>query len=246
MKKIVFLSFALFLLTHFCFSQENGVVNYAISHDWVKKMETCEYISKADKERSSYVWGGREFVVYAVLKFNSNESRFEYKEDEERSAYQWRKEDYIIYRDRNKNETYDVTSLLNTQYIIQDSLHCQTWKIKNGMKEVAGHICMNASFYDSLKKKEVMAWFALDLPVPIGPDQYCGLPGLILEVNEADGAVIFTATSVLLSDEKIEIEKPDYKKKTKTIRYEEYNKKVTDYMNECKKLQRPYFWGISF
>jgi GLPGLI family protein len=111
------------------------------------------------------------------------------------------------------------------------------------MREIAGHICMNAFYYDTIKEKEVIAWFALDLPVSIGPNQYCGLPGMILEINEANGALVYTATNVLLSNETIEIPKPTVKKKIKVISYSEYDKKIIDYIKECKKTQRPYFWG---
>ena len=111
------------------------------------------------------------------------------------------------------------------------------------MKEVAGRICMNASCYDSLKSKEVVAWFALDLPIPAGPDRYCGLPGMIMEINEANGALVYTATNVLLSEEMMEIKKPEVKKKRKVIDYQEYNTIISKYIAECKKMQRPYFWG---
>jgi GLPGLI family protein len=247
MQKTVFLSLSI-LVTNFCIAQENGVVTYTITHNWTKKLETCEHISKADRERFAYVWGGAnsEYAVNAELKFNATEYRFEVKDDDDDDTYRWRREDYIIYRSREKEETFDVMTLLNKEYVIQDSLVCQHWKIKNDMKEIAGRICMNASFYDTVKGKEVIAWFALDLPIPIGPDRYCGLPGMILEINEANGAVIYTATSILLSDEKVEIKKPTVKKRIKNISNQEYNKIVTDYINECIKLQRPYFWGIGF
>jgi len=246
MQKTFFLALSI-LAANFCFAQENGVVTYTITHNWTKKMATCEYISKADKERFAYVWGANsEYEETAELKFNADAYRFDIKDDDEESTYCWRKEDDVFYRDRNKNESFDVIFLLNKEYVIQDTVVCQQWKIKNDMKEIAGRICMNASFYDTIKGKEIIAWFALDLPVPIGPDRYCGLPGMILEINEANGAVIYTATSVLLSEEKIEIKKPTVKKKIKIITNEDYNKIIIDYINECKKLQRPYFWGIGF
>ena len=246
MKKSI-LTLGAFLAVNFCFSQENGVVTYTVTHDWTKKMATCEYISKADRERSAYVWGdGRAHSVNAELKFNAEEYRFDYKPDDEASSYRWRQKEYIIYRNREKGETVDVMTLLNKQYIVQDALICQQWKIKNDMKEIAGRICMNASFYDTIRGKEVIAWFALDLPIPIGPDKYCGLPGMILEVNEGNGAVVYTAISVLFSEEKEKIEKPQKKKNTKIITEKEHNKIVTTYINECKKLQRPYFWNIAF
>jgi len=244
-NRAIFLILSLLLTTSFCYPQESGIVNYTITDNWIKKVESSKTMPKTEKERYIYVWkGNNEWIRKAELKFNSNEYRFEYKEDEDNAR--WRKEDYIIYRDRKNSETFDVLTLLSKQYVIQDSMVCQQWKIKNDMKDIAGHICMNASFYDTIKEKEVIAWFALDLPVPIGPNKYCGLPGMILEINEANGAVIYTATSVVLTNEKIEIEKPVVKKKRKTINQQEFDKKVLDYVNECKKTQRPYFWGITF
>jgi len=136
--------------------------------------------------------------------------------------------------------------VLDKDYVITDTIECQNWKILNDMKEVAGHICMNASYYDTIRKKEVLAWFALDLPISLGPNKYCGLPGMILEIFEANGAVVYTATHILLSEEKIEIKKPSIKKNRKAINFNEYNQIVIRYINESKKMQRPYFWGISF
>jgi len=246
MKKTTLLTLILLLTTTCALSQESGIITYTVSHNWTKKIESSKTMSKTERERMTYVWGdNREYTVKAELKFNPNEYRFEYKENEEHSR--WRKgDDYIIYRDREKNETFDVLTLLNKQYVIQDAINFPNWKIKNDMKEVAGRICMNASYYDPIKEKEVIAWFALDLPVPLGPDKYCGLPGMILEINEANGAVVYTATSILLSDENTKIEKPTVKKKRKFITQSEYDKKVMKYIEECEKMQRPYFWGIEF
>ena len=247
MRKITFLALTFLFVAKFCFAQENGVVTYTITHNWVKKMATCEYISQAERERSAYVWGGNnEYEYQAELQFNASEYRFELKESEEAANYRWRKEAYIIYRDFAKGEIFDITTLLSKEYITEDTLICQNWKIKSDMKEVAGHICMNATFYDTVKGKEVVAWFALDLPVSIGPDRYCGLPGMILEINEGNGAVVYTATTVLLSSEKVEITKPTAKKNTKRLTCEAYNKIIIDYINECIKMQRPYFWNIAF
>jgi len=247
MRRIILLIINAFFCASFCYGQENGIVTYTITHNWIKKMANCEYISKAERERSAYVWGNdSEYEYKAELKFNASEYRYELKEEAEAASYRWRQDAYIVYRDLDKGKVFDVTTLLSTEYVIEDAFICQNWKIKNDMKEVAGHICMNASFYDTVKEKEVIAWFALDLPISIGPDKYCGLPGMILEINEANGAVVYTATTILLSDEKVEITKPVLKKKTKTFTNEEYNKKIIDYIDECKKMQRPYFWSVAF
>ena len=243
-KKITPLLLIVFLNSIFCFGQENGVVTYTMTSDWVKMYASCDYLPKAERDRNAYTWGGdSDWERKAELKFNATESRFEGKQD---GVERWRMEDYIIYRDREKNETFDVMTVLSKDYVIRDSIVCQNWKIKNDLKEVAGRICMNASAYDSIKGKEIIAWFALDLPIPIGPDRYCGLPGIILEVTEGNGAVVYTATSILFSDETMNIEKPAVKKKRKAIGVQEYNAIVSKYLEECKKMQRPYFWGMRF
>lgn len=246
MKKTLLLTFSLFIMTY-CFTQESGIVNYTVTQNWIKKIESSKTMSKTDRERYAYVWGGdNEYEQKAEIKFSPNAYRFDYKESEEDDV-RWRKgDDYIIYRDLENNETFDVMSLLGKEYVIQDSMTCQHWKIKNDMKEIAGRICMNATYYDPVKEKEVMAWFALDLPISIGPDTYCGLPGMILEINEANGAVVYTATSIIFSEEEMKIEKPTVKKRRKNIDQAEFDKKVLDYINESKKMQRPYFFGISY
>ena len=247
MKKTFLLCIALFFTADFCLAQENGIVSYAYSRDWTKMYAVCDYISKNERDRMAYTWGGTDNSKWerkAELKFNAEEYRFEFLEDEE--SRKWRMNEYIIYRDRAKGESFDVLSLLSKDYVIQDSILPQQWKIKNDMREIAGHICMNAVTYDSIKNKEIIAWFALDLPIPLGPDKYCGLPGLILEINEANGAVIFTATNVLLLNEKADIPKPTVKKKRKAITFQEYNNILIKYIAECKKMERPFFWGVPF
>ncbi|MCL2246886.1 MAG: GLPGLI family protein [Lentimicrobiaceae bacterium] len=241
-KRTTLLMLIVFLAGNFCFCQENGVVTYTVTHNWVKKITACEYLSKAYRDRYAYTWSGdNEWETKAELKFNVWESRYEKKPDDEHT---WsRGEDYFIYRNRETNEMLDIMTVLSKDYALQDSIVCQNWKIKNDMKEVAGRICMNASYFDTIRGKEVIAWFALDLPVSAGPDRYCGLPGMILEVNEANGAVVYTATHILFSDERIEIQKPDVKKKRKIIDNQEFKRIEAKYIGECKKMERPYFWG---
>ena len=101
MKKTTLLSLT-FLLISNCFCQKNGVVNYTISNNCVKKIESSKSLPKSTREQWVYVYGGmKEYVQKAVLKFNVSECHFDYKEDEDSK---WRKEDgYITYRDREKN-----------------------------------------------------------------------------------------------------------------------------------------------
>ncbi|MDR3048187.1 MAG: GLPGLI family protein [Bacteroidales bacterium] len=226
----------------------NGVIKYTVATDWRQMMETNKSLSQESKDRSAYVWGkNSEYKSYAELKFNTIASRYEKLRDENNER--WSRADdhvYILYRNREENKMFDYQTFLEKSYGIEDTLVCQNWKIRNSMKEVAGHICIDAFYYDSIKEKEVVAWFALDMPISIGPDIYCGLPGIILEVNEGNGAKVYTATSLILSEEEIPISKPECKKKTKMITYSQFKEMIRKQVTDSNKLGRPYFWVIDY
>ena len=78
----------------------------------------------------------------------------------------------------------------------------------------------------------VTAWYAPEIPVSQGPENYYGLPGLILEVNDGK-TVILCSKVVLNSKEKVTI-KPSTKGKVVTEK--EYNKIVADKMEEMQKM----------
>jgi GLPGLI family protein len=177
-----------------------GTIRYLVTHNWSKKMEALTYMSKQRKERASYIWGGNsEWLEYTLLHFSPAQTK--YLDSEERaepddSGYSWRKEAYYTKRDFAQNTLFDALTMQGKTYLVQDSLRCQDWKILNDLKEVAGHLCMNASWEDSIKQQKIVVWFALDIPHSGGPERLCGLPGLILEADYNNGAMIVSANRI--------------------------------------------------
>ncbi|WP_299106819.1 GLPGLI family protein [uncultured Winogradskyella sp.] len=82
------------------------------------------------------------------------------------------------------------------------------------------------------KTIEVVAWYSPQIPVNQGPDDYWGLPGLILEVN-ADRTTILCTKIVLNPAEKEEIKKPT---KGDEVTQAEYNEIVTKKMQEMREM----------
>jgi len=226
----------------------SGRINYTVKHDWVKKIIAVDYMSKSKREQFQYMWGSSsEYTEKSVLLFNSNSYFYEEPVDEESNyGFSWKSSEYLIYRNTKENLTYDVIRFQNKLYVIEDSIQYPKWKILNDLKEVAGHICMNASWYDEIKMNKVIAWFALDWPASFGPERYGGLPGVILEINVNDGAQIITADKIELFDTDTIINKPSHKKKHKIINEEHYKEIMQKYINDCKKQETPYFWGIRY
>lgn len=84
------------------------------------------------------------------------------------------------------------------------------------------------------KEITVTAWYTPEIPVNQGPENYWGLPGLILEVNDGK-TVILCSKIVLNAKEKAEI-KPS--KKGKVVSQKEYDETVIKKMEEFREMNR--------
>jgi GLPGLI family protein len=88
--------------------------------------------------------------------------------------------------------------------------------------------------FEMPKEKEVTAWFTMDIPVSHGPEEYWGLPGLILEVT--DGKTVVLCSKIVLNPkEKTEI-KPI--SKGSVVSQTEYEKISKEKMEEMRAMRR--------
>ncbi len=185
---------------------------------------------------------------YNNLFFNETQSKFEESEEkaeDDDNGYSWRKDAYILRRNYSTGIMRDQIELLGKTYVVEDSIAIQDWKIHNDLKEVAGHVCMNATWEDTLKKQVITVWFALDIPQSGGPERLCGLPGLILEADVNDGALTIVADKIELQKMTAELQMP-HKIKGKKIKEAAYNDLLKKHIQEKIKNEEPWFWGIRY
>ena len=249
MKKI------LFLILLFCpalvFSQPmEGRIRYLVTRNWTKMMAHLDYMSKQSRERNSYMWGNRsEWKTYSNLFFTENQTKFEQSEEkaepEDEGGYSWRKELFFIKRDFAKNTQYDGRTLMGKPYLIEDTLAAPKWRILNDLKEVAGHICMNAMMMDTMRKQRIVAWFAQDIVHNGGPEAFFGLPGMILEIDVNDGAMTLTADLIEMKKLSNELD-PPAKLKGKKIKQADYEKIVKDQIKQRVAEEQPWYWNIPY
>jgi GLPGLI family protein len=84
------------------------------------------------------------------------------------------------------------------------------------------------------KEVTITAWYSPEIPINQGPENYWGLPGLILEVN--DGKTIILCSKIVLnSKEKAEIKEPTT---GKVISQKEYDETVTKKMEEFRQMNQ--------
>jgi GLPGLI family protein len=247
MKKI--LIFCLLCVLSKTYAQTNeGVVYFTRTTYWTKLNNQLSYLSKQEKEKMSYMFGGKDdWKEYTLLFFNDNESRYINSEEksEESEGYSGRKEDFSLNRNFSKNMMTDIFEFIGKTYIIEDSLQIPNWKILNDLKEVAGHICMKASVEDTLKKQKIIAWFAQDIPSNTGPERLCGLPGMILAIDINDGALTIEASKIEFKKLTQELA-PLKKIKGKKITEVQYQAMIAKFIQEKIKEERNPFWTIRY
>jgi GLPGLI family protein len=250
MKKIFIIYF--FIAPIILNAQQNfeGMVQYLVVHNWTKKLAAVPYISKQQKERTAYMWGNRsEWKSYSNLFFTQTASKYEDSEESpepnDNNDYSWRKELFFMKRDFDKNTMTDAIEHVGKNYLIEDEIQPIEWKIQNDLKEIAGHICMKAVTEDTLKNQKIVAWFAQDIPIKAGPDRFNGLPGMILEIDINDGAMMITANKINLKKLTTELDLPK-KIKSKKIKNEAYLNLVKQVILEKRKEEAFPFWGIRY
>ncbi len=219
---------------------EQGYIKYTKSVNWSKMLASVDYISKERADKMAYMFGNEtDWKTNAILYFSKNESKYEDIEDTNQpDMYSSKKQVFFMHHNFLKGKMSYAFPFNSKTYIINDSLQTPAWKVLNDMKEVAGHICMNATYRDELRKQNIVAWFALDIPTNIGPERFIGLPGAILEVDINNGAMVIWAENIVyknLTNNELSIPS---KVKGKNVSVSEYSEILKKHYEEQRKAER--------
>lgn len=155
------------------------------------------------------------------------------------------------YLNFGQNKKLTATDLFGNAYLIQDTIRKYDWKLTDETKTIAGYVCKKATTnYKAFRsvarimnplsnvspeppKQEdmlVIAWYALELSSPAGPENYSGLPGVIMELDFDNGATVFLAEEYRKLDNISQLKEP---KKGRKVTQDEYvieTKKVIENM----------------
>ncbi len=132
------------------------------------------------------------------------------------------------YRDIANGKRIESTEFFGRFFLISEEPKRMKWKVSADQKQVAGYRCQKAVLQDT--SRQVEAWFTSQIPVGIGPGEFADLPGLILELNIANGDRTVIADKVELKTlDKKAIEKPT---KGKSVTREEFTKTRDEKLKE--------------
>ena len=165
----------------------------------------------------------------------------------------------VFYKNTQEKKTARETEFSGKNFLIKDAITEYEWKMEEETKMIGQNLCFkattvierpvqrtsfrmsrrgdNAENEDEEEDNEprmesviVTAWYTLEIPVNHGPGDYWGLPGLILEVNSGNTAILCTKI-VMNPKEKAEISEP---KKGKEVNQDEYDKIIQEKMKEMR------------
>ena len=159
--------------------------------------------------------------------------------------------DNVLYNNFQTGKSTELRELFDKKFIIDDSIRPLKWKMTGETKTILNHNCMKATASrinsrmqmtvenGNMERKMVtdtslvVAWFASDIPVSAGPAEYQGqLPGLILEMDVANGRQTYKATEISAKADFASIKEPTGKKH---YTREEFRSEVDKMMKEMQR-----------
>jgi GLPGLI family protein len=157
-----------------------------------------------------------------------------------------------------KNKTSSIEdAILGKEFLIVENIEKPDWKLVDETKKIGDYTCFKAKLtipvsdkqkkeYDEFLKKEeiksslfkmeepkekiITAWYTPEIPVSFGPNNYWGLPGLILEINEPE--TIILCSKVVLNTKGTTIKIPNKGQKVSQKEFDAIQKKKYDSMKD--------------
>lgn len=193
MHRLVFLSiFFLFYLLDARTQNQQGEIKFE-SKIFIEKRQGMENVPEA-------------IVTHTILFFNENESIY-FKNPEIKNQIDlseghgrfWRRLGQVnntTYINVSENLQIVETNFMGKEFLVSDTLNPLKWRISAGeQKQIVGYTCMKAYYKDSLKN--LIVYFTPQIPKSYGPENYYGLPGIVLEVQSEKQHIIATEFTLL-------------------------------------------------
>ena len=156
------------------------------------------------------------------------------------------------YTDMAKQMQYEERAFFEKEFLIIDSLKQYKWKLSEETKTIAKQLCKKATTMITSpqmrmrisiggagnntdttantprapKETELVVWYAENIPVSFGPDNYSGLPGVIMEIDQDNGATVTTAVEVSAKYPKKELVAPTKGDKMNRAQFQENMQKL--------------------
>lgn len=189
-----------------CFSQNNsknfliGKYDFSINMDTVSNnviRKTDVFIIKINKTSSNFYSEIRHFgikqrheylqknMTEGVISIDNSKMNFgDADKESECVEINFEKKYYRVYDRISKNPHY-----------YEDSLTTPDWLLFPDTIRILNELCQKATSY--YRGRNIIAWFAKNIPLQQGPWLYNGLPGLILKVEDTHNQFSFVCRELI-------------------------------------------------
>ena len=262
-KNISIILIALFISSTITAQDFQGIATYK-SHRKVDLKMGGEEMSNEMKERLQEQIR-KQFQQEYTLTFNKNESIYKQNEKLETPApaqsggmvVQIQQGSDIMYKNIKENRYSNKAEVFGKQFLIKDSLSNRKWELVNKTKNIGKYTCYKATFTEEVEeqtlneKNEITSvasertssvWYTPQIPVNNGPEEFHGLPGLILEVNDGDLTLVCSKI-VINPEEEVRIVEPTKGKVVTQTEFDEIMDKKTEEMMENFKSRNAHEEG---
>ena len=215
-------------------AQPSGKISYEMTLDLHRRMtgERAQFKEMVPQYRS----------VKAELLFHNGQALYKNlppDEDEiaeratqgRRMRFGFRNANDIVWIDYENMKRVESREFMDKKFLIIGEPEKHPWKLTGETKQVGKYLCQQATYADSANT--IIAWFTLNVPVPLGPSRYGQLPGLILHVDVNDGERTITAQQIDL-DGDLDYSVIAEPKKGKKVSQEEFREIMHEKMKEMR------------
>ena len=209
MKKTIILLASLFLTGNVVFAQHahfttSGTIEFNRNmnmYAMLKKRVTPDNEAFFQPFLENYMKNNPQFkVLKSTLSFSNNKTIFNPIEPETTQNNFFGDEpmttqNNVVYTDLATNSQVSQKKVFEETFLVKDSTRKIRWKITDETREIAGYNCRraNAIILDSIY---VVAFYTTEIPISGGPENFSGLPGMILGVALPHDNITWFATKV--------------------------------------------------
>lgn len=156
-----------------------------------------------------------------------------------------------LFKNIKKNIFVKEEEIFGKKFLIVDTIKKLDWKLEKESKQIGNYTVFKATALKKIKEKShnekkdtitkqilITAWYTPQIPINNGPGEYCGLPGLILELNTQRTTIL--CYKIVLNPKEIEEITPP--KKGKKVSKKEFNEIL---YKKTKEMQDNFIEGKS-
>ncbi len=254
MKRIISIHLLLFVLSYSCWAQIKGsgfdpnqpckvtpkeaigksnlicIYHYVVSDPIYDDIRDCYQILQIGKNVSRYGSYGTFRLDSALERRNASPLT----EGEFLNLYNKYKassrilDSNIIIKDKTINQLTIYDKIFIDNYTYSEQTPYFNWTLIDETATICGYKCKKATC--RFRGRQWTAWYTEDIQVCDGPWKFSGLPGLILQLEDAKEEQFFTAIAIKQHINNIYVEKRNYLKTSR----EKFNAELRDFKENAQ------------